>query len=227
MTSQFYTVASSLPRLNNSFKVSAAPISRAQLEKRLNLLPLKEAGFLFDLEKLVWTSWFMPKMQVIEAVKLHQKIMSNEEPWICQIVDWYLDLRSIFAALRMRHDKKETPKNPNELWICTRAMKLIHHWDEPDFGLKAVYPWIPNIAAAIEHHDVLVVEEFLLNHIWLYLSCCEQSHYFDLEYLVIYLLRWNVVNYWAQFNENKAPALIDKLCMELLNVNQGINDERE
>lgn len=218
MTNQFYMVASSLPRMNASFKIAEPPILRFQLEKRLKLLPEETLRLLFAIELLVWSSWFMPKQSVIETRKLYQNILEAKSPFIMDIINWYLDLRSILAAMRMRKEKKEPPKDPQNYWITRWEHQLIQKWDEPDFGLKSVYPWIPKITNFIEKNDPASVEEFLLTHIWNYLSSMEASHYFDFKAITVYLLRWNIVNYWSKFDKTKVLECIDVLCDSLVDL---------
>lgn len=215
MTTQFYMVASSLPRMDASFKISEPPISRLQLEKRLKLLPEETASLLFAIELLAWTSWFMPKQSVIETRKLYISTLETKSDFISNITNWYLDLRSVLAAIRMRNEKKDPPHDPQNYWITRWEHQLIQKWNEPDFGLKSVYPWVPKITACIEKNDSASVEEFLLAHIWNYLSKMEAGHYFDFEAITVYLLRWNIVNYWSKFNKTKVLECIDVLCDSL------------
>lgn len=218
MTTQFYMVASSLPRMDASFKISEPPISRHQLEKRLKLLPEETVKLLFQIELLVWSSWYMPKQSVIETRTLYQNTLESNSDFISDITNWYLDLRSILAAMRMRKTQKESPSDSHNYWVTRWDHQLIQKWNEPDFGLKSVYPWIPKVNACIEKNDTASVEEFLLTHIWNYLSKLEAGHYFDFEAITVYLLRWNIVNYWSQFNKNKVLECIDLLCDSLVDL---------
>lgn len=216
MKTEFITIASSLPRLGDSFKIAEPPISRLQLEKRLKLLPEEYAGLLFKLELLVWHSWFKPQYSVLELKKRYNEVHKTESVFIKDLVDWYLNLRSLIAALRLRLVQQEAPKQPKEEWISTHNHQIIQHWQEPDFGLKALYPWLSTINNALAQKDSAAVEEFVLTHIWQHLICQERGHYFDFENLVIYLLRWDLIQYWSQFNKEKVLQAIDDLCDALI-----------
>ncbi|MDR3502589.1 MAG: DUF2764 family protein [Legionella sp.] len=216
MSTEFYTVASSLPRLGVSFKIATPPISRFQLEKRLRLLPEEQVLQVFAIELLVWKSWFKPQQSVTATRMLYQNIIKNQSPFIINLIDWYLDLRSIFAAIRMRNEKKEVPENPHDYWISHWDHRLMQKWSDADFGLKSVYPWLPKVVSDIEKNNTAAVEGFLLAHIWKHLSIVEAGHYFDFEAITIYLLRWNVVNYWSSFSTSNALDCIEKLCNTLI-----------
>ncbi|KTD43632.1 DUF2764 family protein [Legionella parisiensis] len=217
MNSQYYSVVCSLPRLKGTFQIQETPISRLQLEKRLKLLPLDKYKLALTVEDLVWTSWFIPKKPLRDLRNTYQNILKNESHFIIDLTLWFFDLRSILAALRLRDEKKGLPDRSNDDWITRWDYKLVNHWNELDFGLKAVYPWLPKIATDIAKKDTIAVEKFLLTSMWKYLSISETGHYFDFEAIIIYLLKWNIVHYWAGFNERDALNHINDLSQSLLN----------
>lgn len=216
MKSPFYMVVSSLPRMGVHFKVQEPPISRLQLEKRLRLLPLDKMTLLLEIEQLVWRSWFQNNRTFEETKKEWMALSTLDSPFIINLIHWYLDLRSIFVAIRMRNQKPTPPGMPQDYWITRWSRKLLQNWNEPDFGLGTVYPWLPKVAADLAKNDTIAVEEFLLFHIWNYLSVIETGHYFDFESLVIYLLRWNIVDYWSKFSKTNTLKNLDELCMAII-----------
>ncbi|KTD10819.1 V-type ATP synthase subunit A [Legionella gratiana] len=217
MTDQYYTVVCSLPRMKAQFQIEETPISRLQLEKRLKLLPVDKYTLAFTVESLAWTSWFMPQQSVADLRNVFQRVIDSESVFLRDILIWFFDLRSILAAVRMRNDKKEPPENPKECWITRWNYKLLRNWNELDFGLKSIYPWLPKVAVDIAKKDTVAVEKFLLSYIWKYLSMCERGHYFDFEAIIIYLLRWNIIQYWSQFNKVNALNQLNELSNLLLN----------
>lgn len=216
MNTQYYTVVCSLPRMNTNFQIQETPISRMQLEKRLKLLPLDKFTLALSVESLAWASWFMPQQPVASLRNDVQHLLDTQSIFIHDTLTWFFDLRSIFAALRMRNEKKAPPENPQEHWITRWNHKLISNWNELDFGLKSIYPWLPKIAGDIDKKDTISVEGFLLSYIWKYLSSIETGHYFDFEALIIYVLRWNIIHYWSQFNKLNALNSVNELCHLLL-----------
>lgn len=228
MTSQYYTVVCSLPRMNAKFRIQETPISRLQLEKRLKILPSDKYILAFTMEYLVWTSWFMPEKTVADLRAEFEKI-NTQSVFVHDLILWFFDLRGIFAALRLRNEKKELPDHSKNYWITRWDHKLIKNWNEPDFGLKSIYPWLPKVATDIAQQDTIAVEEFLLSYIWKYLSVIETGHYFDFEAIIIYLLRWNIIHYWSQFNKtstlNPLNDLINLLLSEQLSNDLILNDK--
>jgi hypothetical protein len=203
--------------MNAQFKIQETPISRLQLEKRLKLLPVDKYTLAFTVESLIWTSWFMPQQSVTDLRNVFQSVIDTQSIFLRDTLMWFFDLRSILAALRMRNEKKEPPENPQECWITRWNHKLLKNWNELDFGLKSIYPWLPKVAADIAKKDTAAVEQFLLSYIWKYLSILETGHYFDFEAIIIYLLRWNIIHYWSQFNKINALNQLNELSNLLLN----------
>ncbi|MFC3909123.1 DUF2764 family protein [Legionella dresdenensis] len=222
MTSQYYTVVCSLPRMNTQFQIQETPISRLQLEKRLKLLPEEQYTLALTVESLVWTSWFKPQQSVAELRPAFQRVMDTQSVFLGDTLLWFFDLRSILAALRLRNEKRELPLNAQECWITRWNHKLLANWHEPDFGLQAIYPWLPKVAHDIAQKDTIAVEEFLLSYIWQHLAIVESGHYFDFEAIIIYLLRWNIIHYWSQFNKDYALKQINELAQIILNKQQKI-----
>ncbi|MCW8445525.1 DUF2764 domain-containing protein [Fluoribacter gormanii] len=216
MSVQYYTVVCSLPRMNRYFHIQETPISRLQLEKRLKLLPTDKFTLAFTVESLAWTSWFAPHQSMSDLRGAFQNLIDTESVFIRDILIWFFDLRSIIAALRIRNETKEPPENPQEYWITRWNHKLFRNWGEPDFGLKSIYPWLPKVAADVAKKNTVAVEEFLLSYIWKYLSILETGHYFDFEAIIIYLLRWNIIHYWSQFNKDNALTYLNELSTLLL-----------
>lgn len=213
MTTPFYTVMSSLPHLGASFKIAEPPILRLQLEKRLKLLPEEPQGLLYAIELLLWRSWFMPKYTVAETHLLYVHVLKAKSPFIDELAHWYLDVRSIIAAMRMRNVNKDLETDPKKIWISPRCEHhLIRHWDAPDFGLKALYPWMIQINSFLTNNDSVAVEELLLTSIWQHLSRIEAEHFFDFEALVIYILRWNIMDYWSHYSQAEVAGRLDALC---------------
>ncbi|KTC75957.1 V-type ATP synthase subunit A [Legionella birminghamensis] len=211
MSSPFYMLVSSLPRIPRHFKVSAPPISRTQLEKRLQLLPKEQLSQLYAIETLIWKSWFNP-MQSVEQTKAdYHKLAEHAGDYIGNIMRWFLGFRSILAAIRMRNSKRRRPEIPEDYWISRWGRRLINQWDEPEFGLKNVYPWLPKINTDIHENNSAVVEEFVLTEVWRYLARIETGHYFDFEALVIYVLRWNIIQYWSGYSEANLSDEVEKL----------------
>jgi hypothetical protein len=194
----------SLPRHSRNYNVKQTPISRIQLENRIKLLPDQERTILYMLEKIVWNSWFDHSASFTDTLMSANKLLAGQHPFIDEIIYWYFDLRSLLVALRMRNAKQPVPENTRDCWFTRWSMLLTVNWNEPDFGLKNVYPWILDVNTRLVNNESDILEETLLKQLWKHLDSVEKRHYFDFEAVIIYLLRWDIVNYWSQFDEAAA-----------------------
>ncbi|RAP38442.1 hypothetical protein B1207_00700 [Legionella quinlivanii] len=229
MSTPFYMLVTSLPRMPADFKIENLPISRLQLEKRFRLLPEEQLNLLYAIENVSWKSWYSPDQSVEDTKVQYQALHTQSSDLIQNLLRWFLDFRSILAAIRMRNARQNRPENPEQYWIGRWRKRLDNQWDVLDFGLKNVYPWLPEISMEISKNNTVAVEEFVLNEVWNYLAKIETGHYFDFEALVIYLLRWNVINYWSGFRSNnlldEVEQLIQRVETELDEKNKRIKDQ--
>lgn len=211
----YYTLLTSLPRHGRHYKVKQTPISRIQLEKRFKLLMQNERELLKEIEFLVWQSWFSSNVSLKEIVTRAKKILALEQPFITEILYWYFDIRSLFAALRLHKMQTSPPDIPADFWFGQLTPRLINHWNDTDFGLRSKYPWLLEANKKLLQHEGLAVEDLLLTQIWQHLNAIESQHYFDFEALIIYLLRWNIVQYWSTFNETMAQNRLNELTTKI------------
>ncbi|KTD45256.1 V-type ATP synthase subunit A [Legionella quinlivanii] len=228
MNTPFYMLVTSLPRMPADFKIEALPISRLQLEKRLKLLTDEQLSLLYAIENLLWKSWYSPHQSVDDTKTQYQALDTKSSDFIRNISRWFLELRSILAAMRMRNAHLGQPDDPDHYWISRWQKRLNNQWEVSDFGLKKVYPWLPKINMEISENNTVAVEEFVLNKIWNYLAKIETGHYFDFDAIVIYLLRWNVINYWSGYRSSNLLDEVEQLIQRVeaeLDENKRIKDQ--
>jgi hypothetical protein len=221
MTSYYYMLITSLPRHSRQYKIKQTPISRIQLEKRLKLLTESERNILKNLINCLWDSWFDPKLPFQVTITKSKMLLALNIPFINELIHWFFDIRSVFVALRLRKTESKPPANPQACWSTQWNTRLIKNWDMPDFGLKSIYPWLTVVSSKLSSQDrapskgdtgQAFVEDSLLTLIWKHLDSIEARHFYDFEALIIYLMRWNIVNYWSQFNEKIASDRIRELA---------------
>lgn len=215
---QYYTLLSSLPRLKNKFKVEQTPISGMQLDKRLCLLEKDDKNLLYHIEWVLWKSIFMPLLSVSDIQIKISYISSKATPTIIALINSFLNVRSIIAALRIRF-LNNTDTLKNEIDLCDWKRNIIKHWHKDDFNLSGVYPDITELVGHIKSNNVLAVEDYFLTKLWTILTHAERRHYFDFEAIVIYLIRWDIVDYWSQLNEVNVLQYINFEAMKSININ--------
>jgi hypothetical protein len=195
---------SSLPHLGNLFGTKQTPISRLKLEERLKMLSEKDAILLNQIASLI--AWQQQPMQrtdeefVTEAQHFFQQLGN---PTLRKILEYRLNLRTIIAALRRRHRGENNP--PERPWGIGAWVNYIErYWSEPGFRLEGMFPWVLEANRLLNANDSLGLERLQFEVNWKMLEQLEAGHYFDFEAVVIYLMRWSLVDRWTRYDGGAA-----------------------
>ena len=95
------------------------------------------------------------------------------------------------------------------------------NWSTSDFGIGAVLPWLPEFNRLIEEGDSLAFERELLGLSWTYMSRAAQGRFFTFEAVALYVLRWELIARWTDYDGTRARERFDHL------VNEGLGDYKE
>lgn len=208
--SSYYTLMTSLPKLSGNFKVSHLPISQLQLMKRTKLVPDHDKEIVKLLINLTWRDWFNTETDIKNDRIMTAKMNELHNPFIDELITYVFDIRSILAAIRLRKSNSDSTDNKQTVLLTHWRERILNHWNEPDFGLGSVYPWLSDVIAKQSSNESQLIDEMVITQLWKHLQSIETLHYFDLEALIIYLVRWQIINYWSQFDGEKAFTEIDK-----------------
>ncbi len=218
MSDQYVTLISSLPpHLPNLFATKQTPISRIKLDERLLMLEPEHVNDLVVIENLV--HWDRMAIETTDAEMLqrglHAKAQLNN-PFIQEIIRWRLEERTFMAALRHRHLKNNVP-SAGAKWGYGRWMQQIEtHWHESAFGLGQQYSWLPDADRLLQEENYLGLERLLLALVWDHYGRVVGDHYFDFEAVVVYVLRWDVIDRWSRYNSNKAEQRFNEIAASAL-----------
>jgi len=206
----YVMLMSSLPRPLSLFGATQTPISRLKLDRRLRILDEEDAKDLRLIEDaLQWGN--MPidltTDQVIQRVRV--AMADTENPVLRQIIRDRLEMRTVMAALRARHRGDGPPKGP---WGYGRwTQHIARNWTEPNFRLEGVFPWIAEAQRLLALPDPVALERLLMQQSWTELGRLAGAHEFDFEAVVIYVLRWNIVDRWVRYDGKAAAERFDQL----------------
>ena len=223
----YITLMSSLPYHGDLFGARQTPLSRFQLNKRLAWLRPDHAETLRSMEDIM--RWRRLELGMSDAEYLERAdrvVDSLDVPLLEAVVRNRLEARTLIAALRMRRAGRPAP-GPGQRWGYGRWLGVIaRHWSEADFGLGRVYPWVAEASRKLEKGDVLGVDRLFMNHSWEEMSRLGAGHYFDFEAVAIYVLRWDLIDRWVQYDADAAGTRIVELANECLgdyrNVFEGL-----
>ncbi len=192
------------------FLTEQNPVSRIQLNKRLALLDENDKTDLERIEALLHWSQQLEKLDEEIIKQAQQLIALIENPFLQQSVLWRLELRTIMAALRKRQQGHDCPEK-NTLGFGKWTFFIHKNWQELDFGIGQQLPWLLKAQQYLVDNQPLKLEKLLLELVWTHYAQSGSLHYFDFEAVVIYVLRWNVINRWVSYDEEKALLRFDGL----------------
>ena len=85
-----------------------------------------------------------------------------------------------------------------------------------DFGLRTEIPYVePLIAAVVDEHNMVEKERKIDNIRWSVLSELSSFYYFDVNAIIAYLVKVNMVARWAALDAKVGRELFDRLVSEL------------
>lgn len=200
--SDYTTLMCSLPFLPPPFAEELVPISRRQLQNRIHMLDDDHAELLSEIEQLLqWDRISIEQgdNEILDRAKrLQEKLY---QPTLLEAVQWRMDMRGIVSALRQRlHNNKQPEKNRRSHYGRFH-IHIERHWNAPYFQLEWRFPWLKEVARGLKESQAMRVEQALLNAAWQQLSNDAQQHHFNYVAVVLYVLRWNIVERCSQYSQ--------------------------
>jgi hypothetical protein len=183
-----------------------------KIESRFKLLETKDTEILQRLVSLIaWSEQPMTRTDCQFVKEANHFLEEIQNSTLREIVVHRLDLRTIVAALRRRH-RGEIEPPIKEIWGVGNWVNFIErHWTEPDFHLSAIFPWVLEANRLLDANDLVGLERLQFSVNWQMLDRISGGHYFDFEAVVIYLMRWSLVDRWSRYNGEAAVACFRKL----------------
>jgi len=214
MTEQdaYVMLLSSLTRPEALFLAKQPPLSRLKLEQRLRLLEPEDREALQLVEHAL--DWRELKMSTSDADVIErgrQAIGKIKSKSLQEIIRNRLELRTAIAALRRRAHGEGPPAKGMSWGFGRWVGRIRHYWTDPGFRLDGVFPWIREADRLIKAPDAVALERMILDQANRLLQRHAQRHAFDLEAVVIYVLKWNIVDRWTRANSEAARRRFDDL----------------
>lgn len=186
------------------FDEQQTPLSRIQLNKRLKLLETNDAADLLKIEQLLHWSHMKEDINPVFVNETIASINSINNEFIKNIIIWRLELRIILAALRMRHQGQKTAPTKKIFGFDYWYFMITKNWHEPDLGLRKQLPWIIEVNELLISNNSLQLEKFLFGVVWDHYRQLSLGHYFNFEAVIIYVLRWDIINRWTSYDKEIA-----------------------
>ncbi len=219
MARPYITLVASLPYLPPFERAERSPITRLRLEQRLRNLDSDDAQQLAKAEALV--SWRMslakPKTDA-EMVMRYRAIMPEiSQPALREFIDFRIDQQTIVAGLRQRNAGFDASFLEHISGASRWARFMSSHWDDPDFKLASVYPWIPEARSFLEANDPQALDSLLMGIIWRWLSRIAETNEFGFEAVFAFVFKWDILQAWLARDASKAKSRFQELIKEVKN----------
>jgi hypothetical protein len=214
----YYTLMASLPLLPRIEKAKILPINEVRLRERLTML--KEDDAILVGETVRFLRWQRQPVQRSdeEIVRLFERILKKlaDHDTIAGMVELRMDLRTIMAALRRRHRNIPKPTK-SETWGAGNWVRHIEqNWDDPDFKLNYVFPWIPKARLYLEKEETVKLEKHMMTIVWDRAEQLAWENPFNFDALIAYLFKWDILHRWLSNDNLAAKDRFKSLILEVI-----------
>lgn len=199
------------------------PISQIQLDKRLALLDKRDRAELENIEQIIF--WSHARDAASEAIIAEDNavLATINNTCLKNLLLWRLTTRTLISALRLRHNGFKPAGKNGFIGFGKWPAIIEKNWDLPNFGISPIQvPWLSSANKFIVQNQPMELEKLLLNMSWKYYADLCNRHTFDFEAVVIYVLRWDVINRWSHYNRDyfkeTALANFNQLVSEGLSI---------
>ena len=209
----YYLLICSLPALPPRFDVDRLPITLERLQGRLRLLEPEDAREISQmLDILAWSHQFAEADDAAVVKRYGELMQEVTNPLIREVFAVGMDVLMIVAALRRRRHGLGPPTVGFVQWFD----HIRRHFNQPDFRLGHVFPWILPFAHMLEQGDVLNLYRRVLGESWAYLKKRAEDYVFSFEAVVLYIARWDIIRHWQQLQAERGRAIFEALVTEAL-----------
>lgn len=215
---RYITLVASLPHLGPPFSKAEVPISRFRLEQRLGMLAADHRRKLDRVIEITTWSGVSAIDDDAGVIRLARAVIADLEghPDLQHLVGARMETRTLIAALRRRHRGQEAPGDVASWGFGRWTGRIAANWSDQAFGLGHFMPWIAEAGRALAAGDHVGVERVVLGQVFRQIDHYGAQHAFDFEAVVLYVLRWSIVDRWAAYGSERAAERLSALVAEVL-----------
>jgi hypothetical protein len=213
---EYLTLATSLPHLDYFERAHRLPLTERGLTQRLSMLEEDDATQLKRAVNLLRWQRHAVAARTEQIEKQYRTIMEkNANTALREYVDWRINGRTALAALRLK--ARGQSKRPDQPWGAGRLVRPIEaNWEKPDFGLRALFPWLDEARKLLAGGDALSLDRLDMRVVWHRLEIMGEIDPFGFEYVAAYVFKWEILQHWLAFEPQKAEQRFQKLIQEVI-----------
>ncbi len=213
----FYTLMASLPFLPPFDQVERLPISALRLRERLRMLDPKDQVIVEVTHNFL--RWQRHPLERTDRDMIHHyanMMAAVTNPALRAMVTFRVNLRTLMTALRRRYLGRPAPR-PEELWGVGEWVGIIaRHWQEPYFHLDHLFPAVKDLKQRMDRAETYELEHVLLSLIWENVSQLVTFNTFNLQALLAYLFKWDIIERWLSYQAGPAQERFKLLVEEAI-----------
>ncbi|MDP1562136.1 MAG: DUF2764 family protein [Pirellulaceae bacterium] len=208
----YYDLIASLPGLPIRFDVERPPISGLRLMERLQILDADDAAVVEQ-----WTNFVGWDRQVLErtdddvAQSYHRLIGEISNATLLELIQHRMDTRTIIAAIRRRRAGMPPPTGVGQ-WVD----KIRRDFQHPQFQLQTLYPWIGRFDQLMGEGQALEAQRIVFEFNYRELEELAPNDMFSFEAILIYLVRWEIIDRWTSLDEAAGKTRFETMIRETL-----------
>jgi Protein of unknown function (DUF2764) len=203
-----------LPALPPRFEIDRLHITLERLQARLRMVEPEDADEIHRmLDILAWSRQVVEETDAAVVKRYSDLMREVTNSLVREVVGVGIDVRMIVAALRRRRHGQGAPVVGLGQWLG----HIRRHFNQPDFGLGYVFPWLLPFDQLLEHKDVLALYRRMLGETWAYVRKRMQDYdSFSFEAVVLYIARWDIIRHWQQLQAERGRAVFEALITEAM-----------
>ncbi len=211
-------LVASLPQLPGRFDAGRLPISWPALLNRLSMLDHDDRQitrligmyFLWDRQPLDRTD--------DEVIARYRELLHNSSNYLVRhLIRTRTEIRLLISALR-RHRTGAGPPTWDLRHTGSEmlASHVCHHWNEPSFGLGFRHRWLETFIRSYDAGEMREAQRVVFNERWHDWTRIAEKYTFTFEAVIVYLVRWEIVDRWTSQNADAGKTRFAKLIEETL-----------
>jgi hypothetical protein len=156
-----------------------------------------------------------------QIVAMYDEVMANTaNRELRNMVDFRMNMRTVMVALRLRRQGKGVPSGRWGTGPYTRFIEA--RWNEPEFGLASVFPWIPEARTYLDQGDAMELEKLLMGQSWRALGRISDGYPFGFEQVFAFAYKWDILRRWLSYDAEKARERFEELILEVTSDHQTL-----
>jgi hypothetical protein len=130
-----------------------------------------------------------------------------------ELLGWRLELRTLVGALRRRHRGLPAPAADEAFGYGPCADYIRRYWERSDFNLSHRYPWVAVADQLLREGNHTALEHLLFATVWDHYTRLAWNHHFDFEAVVLYVLRWHLIDRQTRYDPPAATERFKALLI--------------